>query len=623
MEIIDHPSGLARLAGGWERLAARSGTVPMDDYPWALASANTVSREGLHVVVSGDADEPRAVAPLVRRGGRLELLGTSELYEPADLLAGSEEALHELVEDLGRLRRPLFLGCVPGDSPTLAALRSAAGRRMVTKDGEAAPSIALGEAWTEPGGGLSSRRRSDLRRAMRRAEAEGDVTFELLAPSVDEVPALLEQAYAIEDRSWKHEAGTALARDVRRGAFFRRYAQEAARRGQLRLDFMRIGGKPAAMQLAVEWRERVWLLKIGYDEQFNRTSPGMLLLAHAVSDAARRGLRSYELLGDTQAWVRAWTDDFRPMTAVAVYPLHPRGTVALTSDLVRYARSDAGRAKLRKAAVRPARAAVDVAARRYLAGPALEDALARDARYRERGILTTIGFFDGPDDDARSVLARYEEAVDALAGRPGAQISIKAPSIGNDRAAVQRLLDRGDAGIHLDGLAPDTQTAVLDLACALAPKADGRLGCTLAGRWTRSLDDAARVAEHGLRVRVVKSEWPDPEDAERDPRAGYVAVVRALAEARPPLVAVATQDVHVARRALEILREAEVPSELQVLHGARSKAARAVAGELGVPVRVYVPFGYAWLPHSLVEAARHPAAAVRLGRERVRRTRPL
>jgi proline dehydrogenase len=378
------------------------------------------------------------------------------------------------------------------------------------------------------------------------------------------------------------------------------------------------------MQLGVEWNRRVWLFKIGYDEAFARASPGMILLAHAVTDAARRGLESYELLGGAEAWARGWTDEFRPMIAVAAYPFHPSGALALALDAGRYVRSEQGRGKIRQAAKKPGRVARDLVAARYLAGAEVRDALALDATYRERGFLTTIGFFDGPDDDPRAVMAQYEALADALADRPDAQLSVKVPSVGYDRSRMNALLERTTAGVHFDALAAETQTQVLDLAFELArSSASGRLGCTLTGRWARSVADAAGVAECGLHVRVVKSEWPSPDDPDRDPRRGYLDVVEALAEARAPFVAVATHDVPLARRALQTLMLADIPAELQVLHGKRARGVLEAARTAGVRVRVYIPYGYPWLPFSIRNAVRDPRVARRLARDLIQRRRPV
>ena len=72
-------------------------------------------------------------------------------------------------------------------------------------------------------------------------------------------------------------AGTAIACDAAKEAFFRCYLTSACSRGEGRVAFLRIDGRVVAMQLAVEWRGRYWLYKIGYDEACARCSPKRLM----------------------------------------------------------------------------------------------------------------------------------------------------------------------------------------------------------------------------------------------------------------------------------------------------------------------------------------------------------
>jgi proline dehydrogenase len=265
----------------------------------------------------------------------------------------------------------------------------------------------------------------------------------------------------------------------------------------------------------------------------------------------------------------------------------------------------------------------ELAARRYIAGPQLADALELEATYRARGFLTTIGFFDGPDDHTESVLAEYGAAAKAVAANEDAQISVKAPSAGYDQKGLSALLDACAAGVHFDALASETQTRVLDVAASLAAQAPGRVGCTITGRWVRSMDDVRLVVDAGLRVRVVKSEWPDPQDPDRDPRRGYLEVVDRLVAAKAPFVAIATHDGPLAERALTLVQGAGLDVELQVLHGMRSDRVIETARRLGIPTRIYVPYGYPWPPYSLRKAATDPRIALRLVRDLARRNRPI
>jgi CelD/BcsL family acetyltransferase involved in cellulose biosynthesis len=336
--IFEDVTKLAEVAPGWERLEQRAST-PMQTALWSRTAAETLyPPRGLKVVVLGDLDEPRAITPLAHAGVRAELIGAAELGEPGDLLFKDKEALEEMARALADLKRPLLLRRLAGGSPSVDALRAAHRRRagVLVRQVPGTPTIPLSPDWTAPEGLLSKRRASDMRRARRRAEAVGALSFEVLAPKPVELEPLLEQAVEVEAAGWKSRQGSALKADARRLGFYTRYARGAAERDELRLCFMRIDGRAVAMQLALEWRGRLWLLKIGYDEDFGRCSPGMLLLLESTRWAASRGLRSVELLGMPAPWTDVWTDEVRPCVTVAVYPARPRGIAALTADGARY-----------------------------------------------------------------------------------------------------------------------------------------------------------------------------------------------------------------------------------------------------------------------------------------------
>jgi CelD/BcsL family acetyltransferase involved in cellulose biosynthesis len=337
-DLIDDVARLAELESGWEKLEASS-TSPMESFGWAMASAVSLAREQApHVVVTTRDDTPCAIAPLARcRGwglGRLEVLGMSRLNEPGDLIFADHEALSELIEQVVRLRRPLLLGRLPSDSPTIQRLKQACRRRalVIVRPQASCPYIPLDESWLEPESHLSSRRRSDYRRALRRAEKRGTVRAEVLTPQPEEVEELLDIAFEIEARSWKGAAGTALANDPNRGRFIREFSEWASHRGRLRICLLRIGDELAAMQVAVEQAARLSLLKIGFDPVLADCSPGILLLAESLRYAARQRLASFEFLGTVEPWTRVWTEHERACVAVRVYPFGLRGAAALLAD---------------------------------------------------------------------------------------------------------------------------------------------------------------------------------------------------------------------------------------------------------------------------------------------------
>jgi CelD/BcsL family acetyltransferase involved in cellulose biosynthesis len=317
----------------------------MQSHAWAGAFAQAYGDEyELKVLVAGTNGELAAIAPLAakRTGlGRLVFIGGCELSEPMDLVYRDAPALDRLAAAIAGLGLPMLLRRTDSRSPTVAALQRAYRRRTIfyTRQVAPAPWISLHEGWKDPESQFSPDRRSDIARARRRAERQGEVTAEVVTPRPDQLPALLEEVYRVEAAGWKGRAGTALACDDRRRAFFTSFAERAADVGMLRLAFLRIGERTAAVQLAAESAGRYWLLKVGYDEQFGRASPGTLLMLETVRYAASRGLTTFELLGTSEPWTRAWTASERKCVALRAYPPSPGGVAVAALDAGRFAGS--------------------------------------------------------------------------------------------------------------------------------------------------------------------------------------------------------------------------------------------------------------------------------------------
>src|SRR2546427_7072578 len=138
------------------------------------------------------------------------------------------------------------------------------------------------------------------------------------------------------------------------------------------------------------------------------------------------------------------------------------------------------------------------AARAYVAGPALGDALRVCHALARQGFGATICPWDGPGDSSRQVADSYVAALGALRETAlDCYLSIKAPSLEFSADLLTELLEaarpRG-IGIHFDSLAPEAtdQTWMLigETAARYTP-----VGCTLPARWRRTLSDV-RSEEH-------------------------------------------------------------------------------------------------------------------------------
>jgi proline dehydrogenase len=242
-----------------------------------------------------------------------------------------------------------------------------------------------------------------------------------------------------------------------------------------------------------------------------------------------------------------------------------------------------------------------------VAGPELSDAIAFAQSLETEGLSSTIAYWNSVGEDPGHILASYLAAIDRAAdGHVRTYVSIKAPALGMSAESVDALAARcaeRNIGLHFDSLAVEHQAGIFELI-ERARTSNATLGCTLPGRFQRSIDDAELAVARQLRVRVVKGQWADPHHA-IEPRAGFMSVIERLA-GRAARVSVATHDPALAEEALALLRSRGTPADLELLLGLPVRRVRDVAQRLAAPVRMYIPYGYAWLPYSVSAARKNP-----------------
>lgn len=328
-----------RLESPWSNLQKSAARLPMTDLTWCRTAAEAVKHPLAFTVGDGHEWSAAAAMEVVRLDGtlHLSLLSQDLLHEPMDLLYRDEASLVELLRLILKQGYPLYLGRLDAESKLAAALRNPKLpwhiQRVTSAPG--CPMIHLDERCLEPESLMSSVRRQGFRRALRKAERTGTMRVEILSPEAAEVGELVEQAFEVEAASWKGDEQSALKVDAVRGNFFRRYAKRAAQEGLLRLAFLHLEGRPAAMQFCVEACGGLWTLKIGYDRRFSIYSPGQILTRELIAYAAKRKLKTFEFIGGIADWTEGWTKKHRECVCVQVYPLAMRSAAALTNKLIK------------------------------------------------------------------------------------------------------------------------------------------------------------------------------------------------------------------------------------------------------------------------------------------------
>lgn len=324
----------------WNNLAKHSKT-PLLRHEWFLSCLKAFYRkEEIYIMVEWDGAEIIAAAPLilVRRQGvqQLELIGVSHLHEPCGLLFKDVAALKMLIDELTSIDFSLGLTKINKETAYLIQKR-VSGRQGLSFLRPTAPSsfLSCNTSWDDYYSSISAQRRYDHRRAKKKAEQSGKLAFQIDSPRPDNYEYFLEQAARVEAAGWKRKKGSALLINLKLRSFFLEYAKWAANQDMLRIFFLHIDGQVAAMQMCVEYADKLWVLKIGYDEKWSACSPGVLLMKYALQYAFENGLESIEFLGSKEPWLEVWTNEYHTYSSMVFYPYTVPGVLGLGTDILR------------------------------------------------------------------------------------------------------------------------------------------------------------------------------------------------------------------------------------------------------------------------------------------------
>ncbi len=337
--IISDCQTFKNMKEDWNTLAAQF-TSPLLRHEWFEVCLDTLYSKGVlpQIVAVYSGHRLRAVAPLIciRRAGvrQLQVPGADIIHEPCGFLYESEAALLELFHAVFEQGTSLALSRFNVKAPETEFLRerwSKSGFR-IDRCGASSLRVPLKRTWKEFETSMSSGRRSDLRGYRRRAERLGEVEFEVVEPKAGTLTRHLEELYRVEASGWKGREGSAILCQPHIFQFYTKYAHSAAEAGMLRLFFLRIAGKTVAARMAVEHSNRLWDLRLGYDETFSRCAPGVLLTHETLRYAVECGLDAYEFLGRAEAWEKHWPCEEEQYASMRVYPLSLKGQLSLVQD---------------------------------------------------------------------------------------------------------------------------------------------------------------------------------------------------------------------------------------------------------------------------------------------------
>ena len=266
-------------------------------------------------------------------------------------------------------------------------------------------------------------------------------------------------------------------------------------------------------------------------------------------------------------------------------------------------------------------------AHRYVAGPALDDAVATVKRLQADGCCATIDVLGESVTSrplAQQAVDSYLQVLDAIRERSlDANISLKPTQMGltidegfcrdNIGAIIERARHTGIV-VRIDMEDAPTTDATLRMYHELVGRYPGGTGVVLQARLRRTLADAAALVETKTNVRLCKGIYLEPRRIgyqERDIiRNNFMHIHRVLLGGGSH-VGIATHDEWLVCEALALIRELGLTRdryEFQMLLGVDPELRRIIVGG-GHRLRVYVPFGSHWYPYSVRRLRENPTIA--------------
>lgn len=169
------------------------------------------------------------------------------------------------------------------------------------------------DAWFR---GLNNQR-SNVTRGTRAMLARGSVEVWASAGRGG-AQAMLDLYLDIERRSWKHDAHAGISRSPLRVELFRAILSAPQETAPL-FHFLVLDGVPIAATLGLEYGDTLFGMELAHDDAYKDLSPGNVLFMLAMRDAADRGVRSVNMLGNFAYHKAHWGAAITPTYAVQVY----------------------------------------------------------------------------------------------------------------------------------------------------------------------------------------------------------------------------------------------------------------------------------------------------------------
>jgi CelD/BcsL family acetyltransferase involved in cellulose biosynthesis len=224
--------------------------------------------------------------------------------------SGDMEAAREALNTVGTVDKAIHLGILPDvetGSLTWKTLEENSFNclHVLSEDKYKAPGFTMPKGWDDYLASKSKKFRKRLKESLNSSQKLGSIGFQIFQTG-DRFEEGIERLKQLDAKSWQGRAGRGLFTKGGDDAFFNNLVSADSNYLRYLICFMRIGNEDAAFTTAVCSEREVFLLKTGYDKQFESCRPGVLVRAHICEILAGEGITNVDLGSDESEEKSRW-----------------------------------------------------------------------------------------------------------------------------------------------------------------------------------------------------------------------------------------------------------------------------------------------------------------------------
>lgn len=291
VEITDI-NGLKAIEEKWKRFQNHCEiNIPFNTYDWYYAWWENFRPSNSFTIYVVYIDETRgricAILPIYKQGkarNNKNILATwSNTHSFRTGILCDKEHFKALDAIFTRIGNDLswdyiHIPYLVADNATENALKNILSKLRIyylSTPGMISPVLELDGNWDEYFDKLGRKTRESLRRKSRKVLEKSNGNVEIFHGTTNELNTKLEDCWKISKNTWKHKIGSSIASDNDRIKFYEKIAINE--NGWIVLALLYIDNTPTAFEYNIIYNKTLYNLKLGYDQNYKKYSPGIVL----------------------------------------------------------------------------------------------------------------------------------------------------------------------------------------------------------------------------------------------------------------------------------------------------------------------------------------------------------